>query len=349
MRFVDEVEIVVASGRGGDGIASFRREAKVPRGGPDGGDGGKGGDLIIEASPDRNTLVDLRWNRRYEAESGQTGGKNKMAGHWGADLKLIVPVGTVIYDAETGERLTDLGSPGDKWTLRGGQGGRGNVWFKTATMQTPLQAEEGRAAKERRIRMELKLIADVGLVGFPNAGKSTLISRVSAARPKIADYPFTTLVPHLGVVSVVDGESFVIADIPGLIEGAAEGRGLGHQFLRHVERCPVLVHLVAPHQPEGDPVRCLEILDAELIRYAADLARRPRMILLTKIDTLDADERAHWLEALAKASGEPVMGVSSVTGEGVRELVFEIARRLRIAKAEGPPPLVRAWAPAGEE
>lgn len=349
MRFVDEVEIVVASGRGGDGIVSFRREAHVPRGGPDGGDGGKGGDLHVEASKNRTTLVDLRWNRRYEAESGKSGDKNKMAGRWGADLVLLVPVGTVIYDAETGERLADLDHDGSRWTLRGGQGGRGNVWFKSATMQTPLHAEEGRPAKERRIRMELKLIADVGLVGFPNAGKSTFISRVSAARPKIADYPFTTLTPQLGVVSVTDGESFVIADIPGLIEGAADGRGLGHQFLRHVERCPLLVHLVAPHQPEGDPVQCLRVLDGELERYAAELAKRPRIVVLTKIDTLDAEERAFWVEQLAVATGERVFAMSSVSGEGVREIVFEIARRLRIAREDGPMPPVRAWIPTHEE
>jgi GTP-binding protein len=322
MRFVDEVEFVVASGKGGDGAVSFRREAKTPRGGPDGGDGGRGGSVVFRASRQRNTLVDFRWNRTYRAGDGQGGMTNQMYGRAGNDLLLEVPVGTIIHDAGTGEMIADLADDGSEWSIAGGKGGRGNMWFKTATRQTPTFAEDGAPGSELRLRLELKLIADIGLLGFPNAGKSTFISRISAAKPKVADYPFTTLVPHLGVVSVTVGESFVVADIPGLVEGAAEGRGLGHQFLKHVERCALYVHLVAPHQPHGDPVYCWNALNAELEAYAEALAERPQLVVLTKIDTLPPADRERWVTRLAEATGAPVFAISAVTGEGIKELVF---------------------------
>lgn len=333
MRFVDEAEVVVASGKGGDGLVSFRREAKVPRGGPDGGDGGAGGSIVIEASSARNTLVDFRYKRIWRAKDGQAGMKNKMYGAAAPDLVLKVPVGTVVYDAETDERIIDLDQEGASWVLSGGRGGRGNPWFATSTRQTPTFAEPGKPGAERMLRLELKLLADVGLLGFPNAGKSTLVSRISAARPKIADYPFTTLAPQLGVVSLAPGDSFVVADIPGLIEGAAEGRGLGHQFLRHVERCRLYLHLVSPDQPEGDPVECLRILEAEIEAYDPELLDRPRMIVLSKCDLLSDDERERWLSELAAASGCPVFPLSAVSGFGKQELLWAIWSELQALKA----------------
>jgi GTP-binding protein len=322
MRFVDEVEIIAASGKGGDGAVSFRREAKTPRGGPDGGDGGRGGAVIFRASRQRNTLVDFRWNRAYRAVDGQGGMTKQMYGKAGADLILEVPVGTVIHDAESGQLIADLDVDAAEWQISGGKGGRGNMWFKSATRQTPTMAEDGEPGQEIRLRLELKLIADIGLLGFPNAGKSTLISRISAAKPKVADYPFTTLVPHLGVVSVGVGESFVVADIPGIVEGAAEGRGLGHQFLKHVERCALYLHLVAPHQPHGDPLYCLNALNAELDAYAEELSERAQIVVLTKIDTLSPADREKWVKKLADATGAPVFAISAVSGEGIKELVF---------------------------
>jgi len=333
MKFVDEVEVVVSSGKGGDGLVSFRREAHVPRGGPDGGDGGRGGAVIFEATRNRNTLVDYRYKRIWRAPDGQDGMKQKMYGAAGTDITLPVPVGTVIYDAETGEWLADLDVSGARYEIPGGKGGRGNPWFKTSTRQTPLMAEEGGVSTEMQLRLELKLMADVGLLGFPNAGKSTLISRISAAKPKIADYPFTTLHPQLGVVSLAPGDSFVVADIPGLIEGAAEGRGLGHQFLRHVERCSLYLHLVAPHQPEGDPVHCLEVLNSELEAYAEELVDRPQIIVLSKCDLLSPEERAEWIAALETASGAPVLAISAVTGAGVQELIHTVWREIQQFRA----------------
>ncbi len=329
MKFVDEVDVVVSSGKGGDGLVSFRREAHVPRGGPDGGDGGRGGAIILEATHARNTLVDYRYKRIWRAEDGQDGMKQKMYGAAATDVTLLVPIGTVVYDAETDEWLADLDKHGARYEIPGGKGGRGNPWFKTSTRQTPLMAEEGGPGTEMRLRLELKLMADVGLLGFPNAGKSTLISRISAAKPKIADYPFTTLHPQLGVVSVALGDSFVVADIPGLIEGAAEGRGLGHQFLRHVERCSLYLHLVAPHQPDGDPVHCLDILNQELEAYAEELRDRPQIVVLSKCDLLQPDEQAEWIAALEKASGAPVFAISAVTGQGVQELVRAVWREIQ--------------------
>ena len=324
MRFIDEVEFVAASGAGGDGCISFRREKYVPRGGPDGGDGGRGGSVIFEATTRRNTLSDYRRNRVYRARNGEPGSGRQMYGAAGEDLVLLLPVGTVLYDADTGELLADLDEDGARFVIPGGNGGLGNMHFKTATRQTPHYATEGKPGTELRIRAELKLLADVGLLGFPNAGKSTFLSRVSAARPKVADYPFTTLVPQLGVVELAPGESFVVADIPGLVEGAAEGVGLGHRFLKHVERCAVYVHLVAPDAPEGDPVTVRELLERELEAYDPELLERPQIVVLSKIDLLDEEARRRWIQALEASGESPVRAISAVTGEGIRELVREL-------------------------
>lgn len=335
MRFIDEVEFVIASGAGGDGCISFRREKYVPRGGPDGGDGGRGGAVIVEATTRRNTLSDFRRNRVYRAAGGQPGSGRQMYGAAGEDLTLLVPVGTVLYDVETGELLADLDADGARWVVPGGNGGLGNMHFKTATRQTPHYATEGKPGVEHRVRAELKLLADVGLLGFPNAGKSTFLSRVSAARPKVADYPFTTLVPQLGVVEIAPGESFVVADIPGLVEGAAEGVGLGHRFLKHVERCAVYVHLVPPDAPDGDPVALRETLDLELEAYDPELRERPQIVVLSKIDLLDEAERARWIQALEGSGGTPVRAISAVTGEGIRELVRELYGYVQRARDPG--------------
>ncbi len=321
MRFVDEVDIVVASGRGGDGCISFRREKFVPRGGPDGGDGGRGGDLILEATPRRNTLVDYRRNKAYRAANGQQGRGRSMTGASGESLVLQVPVGTMVIDRAHESVLADLDVEGARWVLHGGEGGLGNIHFKSSTQRTPHHATEGKGGGELEVRLELKLIADVGLLGFPNAGKSTLISAVSAARPRVADYPFTTLVPSLGVVRVDEEVSFVVADVPGLIEGAAEGVGLGHRFLRHVERCACYLHLVAPDHPDHGPEELVQALNRELEAYDPALLQRPQLVVLTKVDTLDQAQRAALLDELRQAGFGPVTAVSAVTGEGMRKLV----------------------------
>lgn len=335
MRFIDEVEFVIASGAGGDGCISFRREKYVPRGGPDGGDGGRGGAVIVEATTRRNTLSDFRRNRVYRAPNGQPGSGRQMYGAAGEDLVLLVPVGTVLYDVDTGELLADLDADGARWVVPGGAGGLGNMHFKTATRQTPHYATEGKPGTEVRVRAELKLLADVGLLGFPNAGKSTFLSRISAARPKVADYPFTTLVPQLGVVELAPGESFVVADIPGLVEGAAEGVGLGHRFLKHVERCAVYVHLVAPDAPDGDPVSLRHALDRELEAYDPELRERPQIVVLSKIDLLDEPGRARWIRALEASGDAPVRAISAVTGEGIRDLVRELHGYVKRARDPG--------------
>jgi len=323
MKFVDEVSFVVASGDGGKGAVSFRREKFVPRGGPDGGSGGDGGALIFEASRQRNTLVDFRFNKVYRAESGQPGGKNQRTGRCGADLLLLVPVGTSIRDDATGELLADLTAEGDRFTLPGGQGGKGNLHFKSSRMRTPRFAQDGEPGTQIKVHLELKLLADVGLLGFPNAGKSTLISRISAAKPKVADYPFTTLVPNLGVVEIEPGVSFVVADIPGLVEGAAEGVGLGHQFLRHVDRCRLLVHLVpADVAAEADGAAALyRTLNDELRRYDADLAERPQLVCLSKVDCVDADTAQAQFAELQEAAGRRILALSSLRGDGVKHIV----------------------------
>jgi GTP-binding protein len=305
-------------------VVSFRRESKVPRGGPDGGDGGRGGAIVFRASASRNTLVDFRFNKVYRAPDGKAGAKKKMSGPSGEDLVLLVPIGTIIHDATTDEVLADLTTADAEWRLEGGRGGRGNQWFATATHQTPIHAQPGEEGVEMLVRLELKLIADVGLVGFPNAGKSTLISRISAARPKIADYPFTTLVPNLGVVDLGEGRSFVVADLPGLIEGAADGAGLGHRFLRHLGRCRVLVHLVAG-DVEEDPVERVRVIERELEAYDPELAERPRITILSKVDVLEPEAEAAMLARLREA-GIEAEPLSAVSGKGLRSLLERVWR-----------------------
>src|SRR5437870_7001208 len=297
--FIDEVKIYVKAGDGGNGCLAFRREKYVPHGGPSGGDGGRGGDVYLVASPHQNTLLRFRYNPEHKAERGRHGEGSNRSGHEGKSIELDTPVGTVVYDAETGEKLHDFTEPGERFLVaRGGRGGRGNARFATSTHQAPTEHEPGRRGEEHRLRLELKLLADVGLVGFPNAGKSTLISRLSAARPKIADYPFTTLEPQLGVVQFDDFRSFVIADIPGLIEGAHLGHGLGIQFLRHVERTRLLAHLVDVSESTGrDPVRDFEIVMEELASFSAELAGKPMIVVATKLDAAQDPERVASLRA----------------------------------------------------
>lgn len=337
-RFLDEVRIRCASGRGGHGRVSWRREKYVPKGGPAGGDGGRGGHVIFVATEDENTLLSLRFRADLRAGNGEHGGTSRKTGADGADQRIVVPVGTIVRSAETGEVLADLSTPGVEWiALRGGRGGRGNCHFTTSTRQAPDFAEDGEAGLDAELDLELKLLADVGLLGFPNAGKSTLISVVSAARPKVAAYPFTTLEPSLGVVQVPGTfRSFVMADIPGLIEGAAEGAGLGHRFLRHVERCRLLLHLVSldPLEEEGTGALDARIhtLEQELERFDPELARRPRVLVLSKADLLSDEEIEAKRAVLADRFG-PALVVSAATGAGVRELIREVANRLDSAPA----------------
>ena len=322
MRFIDEIEFVIASGRGGDGCISFMRAKYIPRGGPDGGDGGRGGAVIFEATTSRNTLVDFRRNKAYRAQNGRPGMGSQKNGAGGADIRLLVPVGTVIYDRDSETVLADLAQAGESFSITGGKGGRGNIHYKSSTRQTPRYAQPGEPGTEFSVRLELKLIADVGLLGFPNAGKSTLISRVSNARPRVADYPFTTLVPNLGVVSVGDAHSFVVADIPGLIEGAADGAGLGHKFLRHVERCAVYLHLVEPDDTEATSVERLTKLNAELKRYSPEVAARPQLVVLTKADILDPSSKKQLVDELRQCTTSPISVISAVSGEGLKELLY---------------------------
>src|SRR5437016_6173240 len=292
--FVDEIDIFVKGGDGGAGCVSFRREKYVPHGGPDGGDGGDGGSIWLEADPALTTLLDYHYKRHYHAERGQHGEGSNRHGASGGDLVLKVPLGTVVADRDTGERLGDLTAAGQRiLVVRGVRGGRGNARFATATNRAPRRADLGRPGAERWLHLELKLLADVGVIGVPNAGKSTLVSRVSAAKPKIADYPFTTLAPTLGIVRVDDERTFVIADLPGLIPGAAEGRGLGHQFLRHTERTRLLLHILdLDPQTARDPVDDLRVIDAELAAYSPELAARPRLVVANKVDLVDGDPAA---------------------------------------------------------
>ena len=322
MLFIDEVIISVKAGDGGNGCLAFRREKYVPRGGPSGGDGGHGGDVVLVASEHHNTLLHFRFNPEHKAQRGRHGEGSQRTGHDGVSIDVPTPVGTVVYDAETGELLHDFTTPGDRFIVaRGGRGGKGNARFATSTHQTPTEHEDGKPGEERRLRLELKLLADVGLVGFPNAGKSTLISRISAARPKIADYPFTTLVPNLGVVSADDNRTFVVADIPGLIEGAHEGHGLGTQFLRHIERTRLLAHLVDVSETTGrDPVHDFEVVMDELASFSEDLAHKPMIVVATKLDAAQDPERVASLEKLARERGLAFFKISSVTGEGLDAL-----------------------------
>jgi GTP-binding protein len=322
MRFIDRVDVVVIPGKGGDGHVSFRREKYVPKGGPDGGDGGDGGDVVFRATSSRNTLQDFRTNQYLRGEAGEHGGKAQCTGRSGQPLLMQVPVGTVLIDLEAEELIADLDADGAEHAFKGGKGGYGNIRFKTATHQAPRESTPGEEIEPTRVRLELKLLADVGLLGFPNAGKSTLISVISAARPEIADYPFTTLVPNLGVVRVGEGASFVVADIPGLIEGAAEGRGLGHLFLRHVERCRALLHLVSaePWEEKSVGERWQTIQD-ELAMYDEAVAALPQIPVLTKIDLVDADTRDALLAELSDLAGRPAIALSAVTSVGVADVV----------------------------
>ena len=320
--FIDEVRIYVKAGDGGNGCLAFRREKFVPRGGPSGGDGGRGGDVIFVASPHHNTLLHFRFNPEHKAERGRHGEGSNRKGREGESREVATPVGTIVYDADTGEKLHDFTAPGDRFTVaHGGKGGCGNARFATSTHQAPTEHEQGFPGEERRLRLELKLLADVGLVGFPNAGKSTLISRISAARPKIADYPFTTLEPNLGVVSADGLHTFVVADIPGLIEGAHLGHGLGVQFLKHIERTRLLAHLVDVSETSGrDPVHDFEVVMGELASFSDELAAKPMILIATKIDAAQDPERVASLERLAAERGLPFYKISSVTGEGIDAL-----------------------------
>jgi len=328
--FIDEARIRVKAGDGGNGCVAFRREKYVPRGGPSGGDGGRGGDVILVASEHYNTLLHFRFNPEHKAERGRHGEGNNRTGRDGASIELPVPVGTLVFDEETGELLYDFTRAGDRFVVaRGGRGGRGNARFATSTHQTPTEHEPGFPGEERRLRLELKLLADVGLVGFPNAGKSTLISRISAARPKIADYPFTTLEPHLGVVDAGEDRTFVVADIPGLIEGAHLGHGLGTRFLRHIERTRLLVHLVDVSEASGrDPVQDFHVVMRELESYSAELVAKPMIVAASKIDIAQNRERVEALEDLARGLGLPCYRISGVTGEGVASLIRAMAERV---------------------
>ncbi len=319
MQFLDRAKIYVSAGNGGNGILAFRREKFVPRGGPSGGDGGRGGAIYMESTDGLNTLLHFRFNPRYVADRGRHGEGSNRHGRDGEDLTILVPVGTVVTDEDTGELVHDFAAPGERVLVAaGGRGGRGNAQFATATNRAPRRHEDGRPGQERNLRLELKLIADVGLVGLPNAGKSTLISRISAARPKIADYPFTTVAPNLGVVQWEEYKTYVVADIPGLIEGAHEGAGLGLDFLRHVERTRILLHLVdvSGAQPTS-PVERFETINTELAAYGAHLLERPMIVVATKIDALDDADRLESLRAHAAATGREFFAISAVTGEGV--------------------------------
>ena len=332
--FSDKVRIFIKSGKGGDGNVSFRRELYVPAGGPDGGNGGHGGDIIFQVDKGLNTLGDFRHNSKYIAQSGEEGGKKRCTGKNGEDLIIKVPEGTVIYDDESGKVIADMSGDNMKETiLKGGRGGKGNMNYATATMQAPQYAQPGQEAKELWVRLELKCIADVGLVGFPNVGKSTFLSRVTNARPKIANYHFTTLNPNLGVVDIDGGKGFVIADIPGLIEGASEGVGLGHQFLRHIERTKVIIHIVDAASTEGrDPIADIKAINAELEAYNPDLLKRPQVIAANKIDAIYDDGSGTNPVELIKAAFEPegikVYPISAVTGQGVKELLYAVRELL---------------------
>jgi GTP-binding protein len=334
--FIDRAKIHVQGGDGGNGVTAFRREKFVPRGGPSGGDGGRGGDVILVADASLNTLLHLRYNPTHVADRGLHGEGSNRSGRDGSDLIVRVPVGTQVFEAGTGELLHDLSHDGDRWlAARGGRGGFGNSHFTTSTNRAPRYHQQGSKGEELDLQLELKLLADVGLVGFPNAGKSTFISTVSAARPKIADYPFTTLEPHLGVVDLGDFRTFVIADIPGLIEGAHTGAGLGDRFLRHVERTKLLLHLVDVSSVSGrDAVSDYETVNRELASYNQDLPMRPQFVVATKIDALDEPQRLESLKAKASDDGKPFFAISSATGEGVRELVNAVSAKLDELNAE---------------
>jgi GTPase len=332
VKFIDEAVIQIKAGDGGNGAVAFRREDGVPRGGPSGGDGGNGGSVIIIADGRLASLLDFKYKRHYAAERGEDGRNKDQYGAAGDDLTLKVPVGTVIYEEGVDDPFADLATDGASVVIaKGGHGGKGNMHFATPWNQAPRTAEPGTPGEQRTVRLELKLLADVGLLGFPNVGKSTFIANVSRARPKIADYPFTTLVPNLGVVRLSDDRTFVIADIPGLIEGAAEGAGLGHQFLRHVERCRVLLHIVEATfttGPERDPVRDYQVINAELGRYAPELAQKPQIVVLNKSDSTDPDDIVEHRRAFAELDVE-LLTMSAATGDGVGPVLEALWSHIR--------------------
>jgi GTP-binding protein len=333
MNFVDEARIEVQGGRGGNGCASFRREKYIPKGGPDGGDGGRGGSVWAVADRNLNTLIEYRYQRKHAASNGEHGRGADCFGAGGDDIILAMPVGTVVHDADTAEIVADLAKHGQKALLAaGGAGGLGNLHFKSSTNRAPRQCTPGQLGQARSLRLELKVLADVGLLGAPNAGKSTLLSQVSNARPKVADYPFTTLFPHLGVVRQEAGKGFVVADLPGLIEGAADGAGLGHRFLRHVSRTRLLLHVidVAPLDDQVDPVVLARAIAAELRKYDPRLARRPRWFVLNKMDLIPPDDREALMAGLRRRlrTKAPMYCISAATGEGCRDLMWAVQRFL---------------------
>lgn len=334
MLFVDEVRIFVKAGRGGDGICSWRREKYVPHGGPDGGDGGNGGNVVVMASRRLTTLLDLRYRQQYEAEPGGGGGRSNCHGRTADDVTIRVPVGTVILDDETGQVVADLASDGQACVVaRGGRGGRGNSHFATPTNRVPTHFEHGQPGHQRWLRLELKLLADVGLVGFPNAGKSTLIAAISSAHPKIADYPFTTLTPNLGVVSWAEDRNFVVADIPGLIEGAHEGKGLGLQFLRHIERTSFLLHLIDISEWAEDPVVTFEVLRKELASYDVALEAKPFAVVGSKMDIKGDERQLDRLRTYCKRHRLKLFPISAVTREGLDALVTFVGKQVESLRA----------------
>ena len=327
--FIDQVRIFVQAGDGGNGCVSFRREKYVPRGGPEGGDGGNGGGVVFEASFDLSTLIDLKYQQHYRVDRGEHGKGKGKHGRSSPDRIIPVPVGTLIYDDASGDLLADLAREGQRLVAaRGGLGGRGNAAFKSPVNQAPRTAEPGAPGEARWLRLELKLLADVGLVGFPNAGKSTLISRVSSARPKIAAYPFTTLSPHLGVVDSGEGKSFTVADIPGLVEGAHQGKGLGLQFLRHIDRTAVLLFVIDISESASDPVKSIEVLRAELMHHDPKLSERPFLVAASKTDVVGEGKNLAALLNYCRQSGYHCLPISAVTGEGIQALVFALSERV---------------------
>lgn len=336
MKFIDEAKIHVKAGDGGRGCVSFRREKYVPKGGPDGGNGGRGGDVIFVADLRLSSLLDFKYRREYSAERGVHGMGSLCSGKDGMDLKIKVPVGTVVKDAETGETLVDLTEDGQEYLCcKGGRGGKGNAHFATSTHQTPRFAQPGEAGQERALKLELKLLADVGIIGFPNAGKSTLIAHISAAKPKIADYPFTTLVPNLGVVKFGEFGGFVVADIPGLIEGAHEGKGLGTRFLKHIERTRLFIHMLdLSPLSRRDPVQDYRTVNSELEKFNPDLAKRPQVVALNKVDITGVEEKAEELLQLFSGLGIKVFPVSAATGKGLKDLINYVGGEVERLKTE---------------
>ncbi|MEW6729747.1 MAG: GTPase ObgE [Acidobacteriota bacterium] len=347
--FIDRAKIFVKGGDGGNGCMAFRREKFVPRGGPSGGDGGRGGSVYLEATDQMNTLLSFRYNPEYKAERGGHGEGSNRSGRQGEDIIVKMPIGTLVFDAETGEKIADLVEVGQRILVAtGGRGGRGNAQFATSVNRAPRHHEAGTTGQARYLQLELKLLADVGLVGFPNAGKSTLISRISAAKPKIADYPFTTLVPNLGVVEIGDYRHFVVADIPGLIEGAHQGAGLGLQFLRHIERTKLLLHVIDVSSGSGrDPVQDYQVIANELASYNATLADKPVMVAANKIDALDEPVRLTQLGQFCEQQGLALYPISAVTGEGIQSLISAVARKLESLGQEQPESFDRPLRQAG--